>query len=56
MISHKVGFSPDGLWVVFAKKGTDRRNDVFIAKADGSEVRPVTNTAQADSSPDWSSQ
>lgn len=56
VISHKVGFSPDGLWIVFAKRGTNGAIDVFIAKADGSSVRPVTNTAQADSSPDWSSQ
>ena len=56
VISHKVGFSPDGLWVVFAKTATNGRNDVFIAKADGSSVRPVTHTAQADSSPDWTSQ
>ncbi len=45
----------DGLWVVFAKTATNGRNDVFIAKADGSGLRPVTNAAQADSSPDWSS-
>lgn len=32
------------------------RNDVFIAKADDFGVRPVTNTVQTDSSPDWSSQ
>ena len=56
VISHKIGFSPDGLWVVFAKTATNGRSDVFIAKADGSGLRPVTNAAQADSSPDWSSQ
>ncbi len=56
VISHKVGFSSDGLWVVFAKTATNGRNDVFIAKGDGSGVRSVTNAAQADSSPDWSTQ
>ncbi len=55
VISHKVGFSSDGLWVVFAKTSTNGRSDVFIAKADGSGLRPVTNAAQSDSSPDWSS-
>ena len=56
VISHKIGFSPDGLWIVFAKTATNGRGDVFIAKADGSGVRPVTNAAQTDSSPDWSTQ
>ena len=28
----------------------------MIAKSDGSDVQPVTKTAQADSSPDWSTQ
>jgi len=56
VISHKVGFSSDGLWVVFAKTATNGLNDVFIAKSDGSDVQPVTKTAQADSSPDWSTQ
>ena len=56
VISHKVGFSTDGLWVVFAKTATNGRNDVFIANTDGSRLQQVTNAAQADSSPDWSSQ
>jgi len=53
VISHKVGFSPDGQWIVFAKAATSGSNDVFIAKADGSDLRPVTNTPLADSSADW---
>ena len=56
VISHKVGFSPDGLWIVFANTATNGRNEVFIAKGDGSGVRPLTNAQQPDSSPDWSTQ
>lgn len=56
VISHKVGFSPDGLWIVFANTATNGRSHVLIAKADGSGVRAVTNAAHADSSPDWGSQ
>ena len=53
VISHKVGFPPDGQWIVVAKAATSGSNDVFTAKADGSDLPPVTNTPQADSSPDW---
>ena len=55
VISHKVGFSPDGKWIVFARDGLAGVNDVFIAQADGSALSSVTNTSQADSSPDWAS-
>lgn len=53
VISHKVGFSPDGKWIVFAKDGMGGANDVFIAHTDGSDMSSVTNTSQADSAPDW---
>jgi Tol biopolymer transport system component len=53
VISHKVGFSPDGRWIVFAKAPVGESNDVYTAKADGSDVRALTKTPQADSSPDW---
>lgn len=55
VISHKVGFSPDGKWIVFAKDGLGGVNDVFVAQADGSALSSVTNTSQADSAPDWAS-
>ena len=48
VISHKVGFSPDGLWVVFSKSAMNGYGDVFIAKADGSGLRRVTNAARGD--------
>jgi len=53
VISHQVGFSPDGRWIVFGKQDSNGVNDVFTAKADGTDVRHVTTTPLADSSPDW---
>lgn len=53
VISHKVGFSRDGQWIVFAKETAPGNNDVFIAKIDGTDMRAVTNTPLADSAPDW---
>jgi TolB protein len=52
-ISNKVGFSPDGKWIVFGKTGIQGANDVFIAKANGTGIRPVTQTPLDDSAPDW---
>jgi Tol biopolymer transport system component len=55
VISHKVGFSPSGQWIVFGKIGVGgTHNDVFIARTDGSGLRPVTKTQQEEGSPDWS--
>jgi Tol biopolymer transport system component len=55
VISHKVGFSPNGKWIVFGKIGVGGvHNDLFIARADGRGVRPVTNTQEEEGSPDWS--
>jgi len=53
VISHKVGFSRNGQWIVFAKETAPGNNDVFIAKIDGTDMRAVTNTPLADSAPDW---
>ena len=53
VISHKVGFSADGQWIVFAKESAPGNNDVFIANVDGTDMRAVTNTPLADSAPDW---
>ena len=53
VISHKVGFSPDGKWIVFAKEATNGVNDIFIARASGAHVSAVTNTPLADSAPTW---
>lgn len=53
VISHKVAFSPDGRWIVFAKAGDNGINQVTITKTDGTKLRQVTHTEQAASSPDW---
>ncbi len=52
-ISHKVGFSPDGKWIVFGKYVDGGSADVFLCKIDGTELHPVTRTPLEDSSPDW---
>ena len=53
VISHKVGFSPDGQWIVYAKSAPGGNNNVFTSKLNGSDLQQVTNTPQASSSPDW---
>jgi TolB protein len=55
VISHKVAFSADGKWIVFAKETSPGNNDIFIAKIDGTDMGAVTNTPLADSAPDWGS-
>jgi Tol biopolymer transport system component len=46
-------FSPDGKWITFAKAGRGGAADVFVMRADGSGIRPVTRTTLWDSAPDW---
>jgi Tol biopolymer transport system component len=55
VISHKIGFSPDGSWIVFAKAAANGANDVYTARADGTDVQRVTDNPQADSSGAWGS-
>jgi TolB protein len=51
VLSHS--FSPDGKWIVFAKSGLGDQPDLFVMRADGSGIRPITRTAIWDSAPDW---
>lgn len=53
VISHKVGFSPDGKWIVFGRARTGGSIHTSLCKVDGSELHPVTQTPLEDSSPDW---
>jgi Tol biopolymer transport system component len=51
VLSHS--FSPDGKWIVFAKSGLGGEPDLFVMRANGSGIRPITRTALWDSAPDW---
>ena len=44
--------SPDGKWVAFSNIGT--QEDLFLARADGSELRQLTNDPEKDRGPSWS--
>ena len=48
--------SPDGDWVVYrdSTRGINHDDEVFIARADGSERRNLTNDPANDWGPDWS--
>jgi TolB protein len=48
-------FSPDGKWIVYGATGVARQPDIYVMRADGSDVRPVTRTKLWDSAPDWGS-
>jgi TolB protein len=46
-------FSPDGKWITFAKSGRGGEPDIFVMRANGTGIRPVTRTVLWDSAPDW---
>ena len=46
-------FSPDGRSITFAMTGEGGEPDVFVMRADGRDVRPVTTTPVWESMPDW---
>ncbi|HEY3820393.1 MAG TPA: S9 family peptidase [Polyangiaceae bacterium] len=50
--------SPDGRWIVFARRKTDLdadrgRTDLWIVKSDGTGLRQLTTNAANDGSPQW---
>jgi eukaryotic-like serine/threonine-protein kinase len=45
--------SPDGEWLAFDTMGS-KQEDIFVIKADGSELRQLTNDAYRDRVPRWS--
>ncbi len=49
-------WSPDGQWVVYrdSTRGINVDDEIFIARADGSEKRNLTNNPANDWGPDWS--
>lgn len=46
-------FSPDGEWIVFTGRDADGDNEIFIMRADGSDIRQVTFNTRADWQPRW---
>ena len=46
-------FSPDGKWIVLATTGKAGNADIFVMRANGADLHPVTRTALWDSAPDW---
>ncbi|MDQ1727678.1 MAG: TolB protein [Frankiaceae bacterium] len=55
VISHQVGFSPDGQWIVFSAQPKDAAaaNGQYVAKVDGTDTFPVSHPAYAESCFDW---
>jgi Tol biopolymer transport system component len=50
---------PDGKWIAFVRRSVDRqanayRDAIWVARADGSEVKPFTAGTQRDRHPRWS--
>ena len=48
------GWSPDGQQMVYVAGGRSNKNDLFVADADGSNMRRLTNTVQEEGIPAWS--
>jgi Tol biopolymer transport system component len=49
-------WSPDGEWIVYrdSTRGINENDEIFVARADGSERRNITNHPANDWGPDWS--
>jgi Tol biopolymer transport system component len=49
-------WSPDGEWIVYrdSTRGINEDDEIFVARADGSERRNITNDPANDWGPDWS--
>jgi TolB protein len=46
-------FSPDGKWITVSLTGIGRQADIYVMRANGTDVRPVTRTRLWDTTPDW---
>jgi Tol biopolymer transport system component len=53
--SHKVGFSPDGDWIVYGATDSRGITHIQLSKTDGSQARILVGGALDSSAPDWSS-
>lgn len=49
-------WSPDGEWVVYrdSTRGINENDEIYVARADGSQKRNLTNNPANDWGPDWS--
>jgi TolB protein len=47
------GWSPDGKSIVFANVGVGGNDDVYVMRADGTGITPVTDTPTWESAPTW---
>ena len=54
VVSHKVGFSPDGKWIVFGAASKDGVSRVNLASIDGTRTVTLVPDGQASSGADWS--
>lgn len=50
---HDPTWSPDGAWIAFGAQPERDTDDVWIARADGSDARRLTNTLAHEGSIDW---
>jgi len=46
-------YSPDGQWIAFNSLRNDDQADIFIMRADGSDLRQITNDPEPDWQPQW---
>src|SRR5215510_13372567 len=46
-------FSPDSQWIAFNSLRNNNQADIFIMRADGSDLRQVTNDPEPDWQPQW---
>ena len=46
-------WSPDGEWVVFSATSSGFNADLFVSRADGSELYQVTRTSENEIAVDW---
>ncbi len=46
-------YSPDGQWIAFNRMQPDGQTDLFIMRADGTDVRQLTDDPEPDWQPQW---
>jgi Tol biopolymer transport system component len=49
---YSASFSPDGKRITLGLEGTGGAADIWTVRTDGSELTPVTRTAERDGAPD----